>query len=64
MAKRDVIPYSVYQRRFTLPVNLRRNELSREAKREHLASGAASGRRIVGEEADRILDELYGPEVD
>jgi hypothetical protein len=36
---------------------LKRNELSRSAKKEQL-----NGMRVPKEERDKILDQLYGPE--
>ena len=38
--------------------SLRKNELSRRAKQDHLASNY----RVTGADADKILDELYGPD--
>lgn len=43
-------------RRYSTP-SLRRNELGRFAKKEHLASNG-----VRGDEARKILEYLYGPE--
>lgn len=39
---------------------LRKNALSRNAKRNHLAAAY----KMVGERANKILDEMYGPETE
>lgn len=51
MTEREIL------QRYSTP-GLRKRELSRTAKKQHLASAY----RLTGDDAKRILDEMYGPE--